>query len=416
MLSNEIKQFIAHDVLERFLRYVQVYTTSDPDSAHNPSTERQLTLIRILEQELRALGITDVHVDAHGFLYATLPANSSETKETFGLLAHVDTSPDQPGENVKPRLIQNWNGSPIRFPDDPELVLSQDLSPELKNFHGDTIITASGKTLLGADDKAGVAEIMSAFATFKKFPDLPHPRIAICFTHDEEIGRGTAGIDLERLPKFCYTMDGGEPGELETECFDAWKVVVTFKGIGVHPGSAKNRLVNASTIAARFVNVIPEWQTPEHTEDREGFYYLVRLNGDHERSVAELLLRDFDPTLNQGRIAFIQEAAKLLMQRYPGSQVTVEAKQQYQNMRAVLDDYPDVTARAERAIKKTGLEVIRHPIRGGTDGSLLSAAGHPTPNIFAGGLLFHSRTEWIAHSALTRAVETILYLAEEWHL
>jgi tripeptide aminopeptidase len=332
----------------------------------------------------------------------------------FGLLAHVDTSPDQPGDNVKPNLHKNYDGGTITFPEDPELTLTQEDSPELADFIGETIITASGRTLLGADDKAGVAEIMASLATFKKFPELKHGEIKICFTPDEEIGRGTVKIDLDKLPKFCYTLDGGYPGELEDENFDAWRTDVKFKGVGVHPGYAKNKMVNAVAIASRFVAALPEWQTPEHTEHREGFFHVVAVNGYFENATMVAIIRDHDSEINLGRVKYVEELAKMFELRYPGLEVEVKKTHQYQNMYEIVKETPEVVELAEKAMHDAGVTPLRKAIRGGTDGARLTQLGHPTPNVFAGGLLFHSRREWIAESSLRKAVEVVLHLAKHW--
>lgn len=411
-LSNSISSFITNDVLTRFLRYVQVFTTSDPDSLSNPSTTRQLDLIKMLKAELTELGLAEINIDSKGFLYAKLPGNTAG--DEFGLMAHVDTSPDQPGDEVKPRVIKKWNGAEIRYPDDAELVLNQEISPELSHFVGDDIIVASGKTLLGADDKAGVAEIMSALATFKKFPELLHGDIRVCFTHDEEIGRGVNDIDTKQLAKFCYTMDGGLAGELEDECFDAVAVEIKIKGFGVHPGYAKNKLINAGAIAARLFSFISERETPEHTSGREGFLHLTDINGDHENAILKLIARDFEASENTRRIENVKQIIEKVKTKYPGVEITLTTKQQYRNMREKISQHPELVQRAERAIEAAGLKVIRRAIRGGTDGSRLTEMGIPTPNIFAGGLMFHSRTEWVPLSGLSKAVETIIYLANSW--
>jgi tripeptide aminopeptidase len=411
-ITKEIKEFISKDVLERFIRYVQVYTTSDPDSHTNPSTKRQLDLVKILKAELTALGMTDIYEDNKGFLYATLPGNT--VGEEFGLMAHVDTSPDQPGEGVKPRVIGNWDGRDITYPDDPELVLNSKVSPELSQFIGDSIIVASGKTLLGADDKAGVAEIMSALATFKKFPALLHGDIKICFTHDEEIGRGVSDIDVNRLAKFFYTMDGGLAGELEDECFDAVGVEVKVKGFGVHPGYAKDKLINAGAIAARLFSLLSEKETPEHTSEREGFLHLTDIIGDHENATLKFIARDFVAAENARRIENLKTLIAKTQAKYPGVEIQLITKQQYRNMKEKISQYPQLVLRAQQAIEAAGLKVIRRAIRGGTDGSRLTEMGIPTPNIFAGGLMFHSRTEWIPLSGLCKATETILHLAKNW--
>ncbi len=416
MITDEMRQFMMNQVRENFLRYVKVYTTSDPENeTDTPSTERQWDLARMLEQECRDLGMQDVHLSDHCYVYATLPANEAgQGSPVFGLLAHVDASPDQPGDDVKPRRIENYDGGPISYPDDPELTLSQDDSPELKDFIGDTIITASGKTLLSADDKAGVAEIMAGMATFQKYPDLPHGEIKVCFTPDEEIGRGTVKIDEDWLPKFCYTFDGGYPGELEDENFDAWGVNIVIKGVGVHPGYAKDKMINAVAIAARYVAALPEWETPEHTQLREGFIHPVNVKGDFENASAYFIVRDFEEDKNKKRLEYMEALAKTFEMRYPGLEMKLEIKHQYQNMRDIVRKTPEVVDIANEALEAVGLTVLRKAIRGGTDGARLTQLGHPTPNIFAGGLLFHSRKEWVAESSLLKAVEVIVHLGKLW--
>ncbi|MGE3164303.1 MAG: peptidase T [Planctomycetota bacterium] len=414
LLANAIRRFLADDSKERFLRYVQVHTTSNDSSKTKPSTAVQWDLLRLLADECRALGLHDVHLGETGFVYATLPATPGIACAPFGLLAHVDTSPEQPGDGVRPVCHENWDGAPIRFPDDPDLVLTPTDSEELSDFRGDTIITASGRTLLGADDKAGVAEIMAALATLQRFPELLHGEIRACFTTDEEIGRGTQGIELARLPRYCYTLDGSYPGELETECFNAWRAEIRFQGVGVHPGLAKDKLVNAIASAARYVAELPEAETPERTAGRDGFYYVFAVQGDCENALVQLIVRDFEREENLRRNAFLHELARRYEERYPRLSVVVECREQYRNMRDILASHPRVTELAHRAIEDAGLVVRRKAIRGGTDGSLLSQLGHPTPNIFAGGLLFHSRKEWIAASSLAKAAETIVHLARRW--
>ncbi len=414
MISDKIREFALGNARERFLRYVQVFTTSDEESETNPSTKRQWDLLRILADECREMGLSDVHLGDTGYVYATLPARPGVEAETFGLLAHVDTSPEQPGDNVKPRRLENWDGSPITYPDDPELTLSIEDSKELAHYVGDTIITGSGLTLLGADNKAGVSEIMAAMATLLKFDELMHGEIKICFTTDEEIGRGTVGLELDRLPKYCYTMDGGFAGELETECFDAWRADLVFHGVGVHPGTAKDTMVHAGHMMARYLADLPAEETPEHTSGREGFYYLVHSEGSVDRATASLIVRDFEADKNQARIENLAALKHKYESAVPGLRIDLETREQYRNMRDILAECPHVVARAHAALEDTGLEVLRHPIRGGTDGSVLSQLGHPTPNIFAGGLMFHSKREWIAEKALAQATETILHLARRW--
>ncbi|MCB2199208.1 peptidase T [bacterium] len=414
MISDEIRQFVQDEVRDRFLRYVQVYTTSDENNPNTPSTERQWDLLKILKAECEELGLSDVSLSEFGYVYATLKPSEGVDAPVFGLLAHVDTSPDQPGENVKPRRIENWDGSTITYPDDPELTLTTNDSPELAEFVGETIITASGKTLLGADDKAGVAEIMASMAAFKKYPELKHGEIRVIFTPDEEIGRGTVKIDEDKLPKFCYTLDGGYPGELEDENFDAWRVDLKVKGIGVHPGYAKDKMINAVAVTSRLVAMLPEWMTPEHTEKREGFIHVVQVSGDFENASMTAIIRDFEEEGNKEKVEYVQQLARLFEKRYPGLEIEVEVSHQYQNMRDIVRETPEVVDIAERAMIDAGVKVIRKSIRGGTDGARLTQLGHPTPNIFAGGLLFHSRREWVAESSLRKAAEVVLYLAKHW--
>ncbi|MBD3162968.1 MAG: peptidase T [Candidatus Eisenbacteria bacterium] len=415
MVTETMRDFIRNETRERFLRYVQVYTTSDEESPTTPSTERQFDLARMLEGELRELGLKEVHCDEHAYVYATLPArDAAEGAPAIGLVSHMDTSPDQPGENVKPIRHEDYDGGVIRFPDDPELTLSPDDSPELTCFEGETIITASGKTLLGADDKAGLAEIMAALAAWQRFPELPHGEIRVCFTPDEEIGRGTVKLDLERLPFYCYTMDGEAPGDIETECFDAWRADLVFKGIGVHPGYAKDKMINAAAVAGRFLAALPEWEAPEHTADREGFYHLVSLEGNFENAKASWIIRDFEEAGNARRIEHLKTLIRAFESRYPGLSIELNVRHQYQNMRDIIREHPRAVELAVKAIEDAGLEPRLKSIRGGTDGSALTQKGHPTPNLFAGGFLFHSRKEWIAESSMVKGTETLLHLGARW--
>ncbi len=414
MLSDEILNFLRDDARERFLKYVLIDTTSDEKNETSPSTERQWDLLRLLEKEMKEIGLADVELDEHGLVYGTLPAMNGVNSPAFGLLAHVDTSPDQPGDKVKPQIHRNWDGSPITFPEDSKMTLTVDDCPELRHFVGETIITASGRTLLGADNKAGVAEIMASMAAFLKFTELPHGEIRVCFTPDEEIGRGTVKINLDKLPKFCYTLDGGYPGELEDENFDAWRADIKFKGIGVHPGYAKDKMINAAAVCARFIAAFPEWQTPERTEHREGFYHVISVKGDFENAQIYMIIRDFEEENNQVRIDYLKSLISTFEKRYPGLEITLDLTHQYQNMRDIVRETPEVVDLAHKAIEDAGLAVIRKSIRGGTDGARLSQLGHPTPNVFAGGLMFHSRREWIAESSLMKGAETVIHLARYW--
>jgi tripeptide aminopeptidase len=410
MIERGVDKIVEQEVVERFLKYVRVWTTSDPGSPSKPTTQRQNELLQILRDELLKLGLSDVCFDTKGFVYATLPGDD-ERFVPFGLMAHVDTSPDQSGEGVNPRLHPQYDGSPIQYPDDKTLLLSAEDSHQLKDFIGSTIITAGGKTLLGADDKAGVAEIMTALSIFTQFPSLPHGRIVVCFTTDEEVGRGVDGIDTTCLPPHLYTIDGGYPGEFEVECFDAIGVTLTFYGRGVHPGYSFGKMVNAVRAASIFVSRLPHQERPETTKDRDGFFHVSNVDGNNEVAKVSMLLRDFEHASNLDRLSVVKELAQNLEEENPGLKVEVASLHQYENMRDVLQQHPEVSARAERAISDTGLNIIKKPIRGGTDGSRLTAMGFPTPNIFTGGMLAHSRKEWIAVRSMCQAVQTILNLA-----
>ena len=413
-IDAETKTLLLDSARERFLRYVTIDTRSDPDSNATPSTPGQLDLARVLAAELKELGLADVTLDSQGYVYAVLPASPGANEPAITFCAHMDTSPSECGQGVQPVRHQNYDGGQIRFAADPDLVLDPDDSPELRGFVGDTIITASGDTLLGADNKAGLAAIMAALTALRKFSHLPHPELRIVFTPDEEIGRGADHIDLKRLGRYGYTIDGGMVGELEAECFNAQKATVTVKGRNIHPGYAKNRMRNAAAIAARLVAALPEHDTPEHTEKREGFWHLTDLGGDENRATAKMILRDFDAEANRQRGALLQQLAAHFETRYPGVQIGVELTQQYRNMAEVLDQHPMVTALAREAIEAAGLAVIQRPIRGGTDGARFSFLGMPTPNIFTGGMMFHSRTEWIPETALGKTAEVILHLSRLW--
>ena len=414
MLAPEITEFLRKDALARFLRYVAVDTRSDEESTTSPSTPGQLVLARVLENELRELGLRDVELTPGGFLYGVLPASQKAASLALTFCAHVDTSPSESGNGVVPVLHENYDGGPISFPKNPGLVLSPAEEPELLEFRGDAVITGSGDTLLGADDKAGVAEIMAALAALVRFPGLAHPELRIVFTPDEEIGRGTDGIDLKRLGTYGYTMDGGMVGELEDECFNAHKAVLVFKGRNIHPGYAKNKMINAVAIAARFIASLPEAESPEHTEKREGFFHLVDLRGDENEARAVLIVRDFEAGENARRVELLRRQTAVFQVRYPGLEIELTATEQYRNMNEVLARHPALVEKARRAMAAAGIEVIRKAIRGGTDGARLSFMGMPTPNVFAGGMRFHSKSEWIPVSGLQKAAETIVHLCRLW--
>jgi tripeptide aminopeptidase len=413
-LRTEIQNFLQKDSLKRFLRYVQIHTTSDDAVEKTPSTPRQFDLAKVLKKELTALGLKDVILDEFCYVYATLPANISKKAKPIGFIAHMDTSDAVSGEKVKPVIHKKYDGSVISFPLDPDLTLDPAEIPYLAESIGEDIITASGNTLLGADDKAGIAEIMSALAAFQKFPELKHGEIKVCFNPDEETGMGTAKINTAKLPKFCYTMDGGEPGEIEMECFDAYGVELIFKGINVHPGYAKNKMINSVNIISRYIADLPEAQAPENTCEREGFFHPMEISGNVEKASFKMIIRDFEETNNLKRIEYLKNLNSTYEHRFPGLKIEMNVKHQYKNMVEVLKKYPQSIDLAKKAIEMTGLKVITQAIRGGTDGSKLCQMDIPTPNIFAGGMLFHSRKEFIATSSLRKAAETIIHLAELW--
>ena len=417
MLSNEIKEFLLEEAVNRFLRYVRIWTTSDEDSQSHPSTENQLELGKILAAELKKLNLENVILDHFGYVYADLPASSGlENARRIGLIAHIDTSPAVSGKNVKPVIHKNYDGGIIEFVGNNDIKLTVEDSPILKDYIGLDIITSEGDTLLGADDKAGIAEIMTMCAAWQKFSELKHGPITVCFTPDEEIGKGTLNINKQRLPEICYTMDGSKMGELEFECFDAWKATISFTGLSIHPGYAKNLLINAIHIASRFLSEIPEYESPEHTEEREGFYYVTKLKGTVEEANIILIIRDFIEDNNKNRIEFLRKLKDLYELRYPGLKIDLKFEHQYSNMLQFVEKEKIVLDLAEKAIEMAGLEVKIHSIRGGTDGSRLSEMGIPTPNIFSGGLLFHSRKEHIPTLALQKASEVLLHLAQLWTL
>ncbi|MFX1452376.1 MAG: peptidase T [Promethearchaeota archaeon] len=414
-LKQDIQEFLLKEALERFLRYVKVWTTSDESVETVPSTNRQIDFGKLLVEELKSFNAHDIIHDEYGFVYSTLSASKGlEKVKPFGLLAHLDTSPAVSGKDVKVVIHRNYDGKEIKFIQNKDLVLTFKDSPNLEKYIGLDIITTEGDTLLGADDKAGVAEIMAACAAWNKFPQLKHGPIVICFTPDEEIGIGIDKVDLKKLPKICYTVDGGEMGELEFECFDAWLAKIRFIGLSVHPGKAKDKMINAIHIAARFLSEIPEFESPEHTEEREGFFHLTNLQGTTEEATVRMLIRDFDKENNERRMTYLKHLKDLYEIRYPGLKIEMNFTHQYQNMLSYIEKKPFVVDIVKKAINNSGLELKIHPIRGGTDGARLSAKGIPTPNIFTGGQLFHSRKEHIPTLALQKAAEVLINLAELW--
>jgi tripeptide aminopeptidase len=415
LISEKIKNFLLETAVDNFLRYVKVWTTSDENSSSHPTSENQLDLAKLLANELGEIGLENVIQDKYGYVYANLPASEGlEGAQAIGFIAHMDTSPSVSGKDVKPVVHKNYLGGAINYTNNDEITLSPDDSPILNEYIGLDIITSEGDTLLGADDKAGVAEIMAACAAWMKFPELKHGPIIICFTPDEEVGKGTLKINKKKLPEFCYTLDGSEMGELEIECFDAWSAQIKFKGINVHPGYAKNLLINAIHIACRFLSDLPEKETPENTEGREGYIHLNSLNGNSEEAVAMLIIRDYEINLNERRMDLLRKLKNVYEIRYPGLKIDLGFGHQYQNMLRFIEKHEKVIDLAKKAIQKSNLEVKIHSIRGGTDGARLSEMGIPTPNIFTGGSLFHSRKEFIPTIALQKAAEVVLNLAHLW--
>lgn len=405
-----------HTVAERFMRYVQVDTQSDPNSPAQPSTAKQKDLSRILVDELHAIGITDAILDEHGYVYATIPATTTKDVPVLCYCSHVDTAPDCSGTNVVPILHKAWNGTDIVLPHDNNVVISTREHPYLAERIGDDIITASGHTLLGADDKAGVAIIMDLATYLMQHPEVKHGKIRILFTPDEEIGRGVAAVNMEQLgAHYGYTLDGGERGHLEGETFSANAATVTFYGISAHPGYAKDKMVHAIKVAAAFVDMLPkdEW-CPETTEGMQGFVHPVAIEGGLEKATVQFIIRDFDTAqlaVHEARLKAIAEAA---VTQFPGANMTFAVKEQYRNMKEILDTCPHVVDYAGEAYQRAGITPVRMSIRGGTDGSRLSFMGLPCPNLFTGEMGIHSRQEYVSVQDMQKAVEALVHLSQIW--
>jgi tripeptide aminopeptidase len=402
--------------LERFLRYVVINTRSDEASTSSPSTPGQLTLLRLLVNELGELGLTDVSMDEHGYVMATIPATSAKRVPVIGLIAHVDTSPEMAGQDVRPIVHRNYDGGDLVLPDDGEVVLRSADDPALAACVGHDLVTASGLTLLGADDKAGVAAIMAAAEHLMSHVEIPHGAIRIGFTPDEEIGRGANHFDVGRFGAICaYTIDGGGAGELEWESFSADAMTLTFKGFNTHPGYAKGKMVNAVKLAAAFIARLPDDRlSPETTEGYDGYVHPYLLDASVDRTSVKLLIRDFTAAGLEEKEAFVEQLAREVVAASPPASVEIRIAESYRNMREILEGYPDVIDAAREAIRRTGLTPVERPIRGGTDGSRLSFMGLPTPNLFAGEQNFHSRREWVSVRVMDQAVETILNLCRIW--
>jgi tripeptide aminopeptidase len=402
----------------RFLSYVKIDTQSDPNSKSNPSTEKQKDLSRLLVQELLDLGIEDAHLDEWGYVYATIPSNSDKNVPTICFCSHVDTSPDCSGAGVKPIVHFNWNGTDIVLPDDNSQIIKVSEHPDLNNQIGNDIITASGTTLLGADNKAGVAEIMAATEFLIKNPEIKHGIIKILFTPDEEVGRGTEKVDLIKLgADFAYTMDGESLGTLEDETFSADAVSLTIKGVSTHPGFAKGKLENAMKIVGDILSALPKDSlSPETTEGMEGFIHPTQISGIQESVKLDFIIRDFTVVGLHEKEDFLQNIVNQVLGNYPNSSVDFKVIEQYRNMKEVLVNYPQVVEYALEAIEKAGIKAQKRSIRGGTDGSRLSFMGLPCPNIFAGEHAFHSKLEWVSVQDMEKATEVIINLVQIWEL
>jgi tripeptide aminopeptidase len=405
---------LADEVLERFLRYVMIDTQASYDVEPYPSSEEQLDLCRLLADELRALGLEDVELTEHGYVFATLPG-TVEDAPTVGLIAHVDTSPDAPGTGVRPILHRPYAGGPIRLPGDPTQVLDPGELPELAARVGHDIVTSDGTTLLGADDKAGVAEIMTAVARLAS-EDGPRAGVRIAFTVDEEVGRGTDHFDLDRFgADFAYTFDGSGLGELEIETFSADQLKLTIRGVGVHPGTAKGRLVNAIKLLADVVAALPrDTLSPETTEGREGFVHPGRISGSSSSATLWLIARDHDDEKLAEHVEVVRRLAAEVVEHEPRASFELEVEEQYRNMRGALDRHPEIVAAAETAIRRAGVEPVHSIIRGGTDGARLTEKGLPTPNLFTGGQDYHSLREWASVQDMAAAAATAVELIRLW--
>jgi tripeptide aminopeptidase len=403
-------------VTERFLRYVVIDTQSDLESPTCPSTEKQKDLGRLLAAELKAMGLADAHLDEHGYVYATIPATTSKKVPVICFCSHMDTSPDCTGKNVKPQLVKNYRGGDIVLPADPTQVIRPAEYPALQSQIGHDIITTDGTTLLGADNKAGIAEIMDAAQFLIDNPQVKHGTIKILFTPDEEIGRGVDKVDLKKLgADFAYTMDGESAGTIEDETFSADSATIFIEGVSTHPGFAKGKMEHAIKIAAAIVDRLPkETCSPETTEGREGFLHPISISGALEQATLGFIVRDFTEQGLKEKEALLERIVKDVMKDYPRSTWRMEVKEQYRNMKAVIDAHPQTLDYAIEAIRRAGLEPVRSAIRGGTDGSRLSLMGLPCPNIFAGEHAFHSRLEWVSRQDMEKAVQTIVHLSMIW--
>ena len=401
--------------VDRFLKYVKYDTQSDEESTSFPSTEKQKILSQDLANELKKMGLEDAHMDEWGYVMATLLSNTDKEVDPIAFIAHVDTSPAVTGKNVNPIIQKNYQGGDIKLPNG-GWAIKESENPDLKNMKGFDIITTDGTTLLGADNKAGVAEIMDAVNYFVSHPEVKHGPVKICFTPDEEVGRGTEKIDLKKLgAKYAYTVDGSSRGEVEIETFSADAVNINFIGKNIHPGYAKGIMINSMKVAADFIKSLPKAKlSPETTEGREGYIHPTAINGNEEKTTIKFIIRDFDTPKLKEYEDILKNLAEETIAKFPGAKLEFEVIEQYRNMKEVLDNHPQVYEYAFEAMKNLDIELITHAIRGGTDGSRLSFMGLPTPNIFAGEHSFHSQLEWVAVQDMEMAVKVIVELVQVW--
>ena len=400
---------------KRFLRYVTIDTQSDPKSSSQPSTEKQKDLGRVLVQELLAIGLADAHMDEHGNVYATVPSNTNKDVPVICFCSHMDTAPDFSGKDVKPQVVKNYSGGDIQLKGDPKQIIRVADNPELRNQIGNDIITSDGTTLLGADDKAGIAEIVAAAQILVENPDIRHGTLKLLFTTDEEIGRSVDKVDLKKLgADFAYTLDGSTAGEIEAETFSADRVDIAITGVAIHPGYATGKMENAIKIAAAIVARLPQGGGPEATSGKQGFIHPTDLSGVLEKSELSFIIRDFVDAGLVEKETMLEEIVRDVMKDYPGSSYSFKVTEQYRNMKAVLDRHPETVDYAVEAVRRAGMEPVMSSIRGGTDGSRLSHMGLPCPNIFAGGHAFHSPLEWVSRQDMEKAVATIIELVKIW--
>lgn len=403
-----------YTVVDRFLKYVKYDTQSDEESTTFPSDPKQLELSKDLVNELLELGLKDAHMDENGYVIATLPSNSEKDVTTIGFIAHVDTSPAVSGKDVNPQIVKNYQGGDIELPNGKKIEAA--FNPELKDLVGYDIITTDGTTLLGADDKAGIAEIMDALNYLVTHPEVKHGTVKICFTPDEEVGRGTEKFDVAKFgAKYAYTIDGSTRGEVETETFSADAVVIKIHGINVHPGYAKGKMVNSQKVAARFIESLPKDNlSPETTAGREGYVHPVSMNGNEELTTLKFIIRDFVDTKLKEFETMLEDLVKKAVEEFPGAKYEFEVIEQYRNMKNVLNEHPQVEEYALESLKRLNITPIQSAIRGGTDGSRLSYMGLPTPNLFAGGHNFHAITEYVAIQDMQASVQNIVTIAQVW--